>query len=342
MEILSTDTEAAREAAIAGAVAALAAGRLVALPTETVYGLGADATDGRAVAAIYAAKGRPSFNPLIAHVPDLESAEAHGVFDADARRLAEAFWPGPLTLVVPKRAESPIADLVTAGLDSVGLRVPAPATTRAILARLGRPVAAPSANRSGRVSPTSAADVAADLGDKVAVIVDDGPSPVGVESTIVAVLDGKVRLLRPGGVARAAIEAAIGRPLDAADEATLTVDETTAEAAPLAPGLLTSHYAPNARVRLGAVAVRPGEALLTFAGARPAGSDAAVAIVDLSPAGDIAEAASRLFRALRDLDACGAETIAVVPIPEDGLGEAIVDRLRRAAAPRPTAASPKS
>ena len=334
MEILGTTT-AEREATIANAVAALAAGRLVALPTETVYGLGADATDGRAVAGIYAAKGRPSFNPLIAHVPDLASAETHGVFDADARRLAEAFWPGPLTLVVPKRAESPIADIVTAGLDSVGLRVPAEPTTLAILARLGRPVAAPSANRSGRVSPTSAADVAGDLGEKVAVIVDAGPSPVGVESTIVAVLDGTARLLRPGGVARAAIEAVLGRPLDAVDAESVAVEAGSADAAPLAPGLLTSHYAPNARVRLAATTIAPGEALMTFAGARPEGADRARAVFDLSPTGDLAEAASRLFRGLRELDASGAGSIAVVAIPEDGLGEAIVDRLRRAAAPRP-------
>ncbi|MCE1234994.1 MAG: threonylcarbamoyl-AMP synthase [Hyphomicrobiales bacterium] len=333
MEIFGLDDEAARDRAVAAAAAALAEGRLVALPTETVYGLGADATDGRAVAAIYAAKGRPSFNPLIAHVPDLAAAKAHGIFDATARRLAEAFWPGPLTLVTPKRPESPISDLATAGLDSVGLRVPATPITRAVLARFGRPVAAPSANRSGRISPTRAEDVAEDLGEKVAVIVDAGPCPVGVESTIVAVLDGRVRLLRPGGVPRAAIEAAIGRPLDAA-EAEATRIEPGEAAAPLAPGLLTSHYAPRAGVRLDVERIEPGEALLTFAGRRPDGADRAAAIVDLSPSGDLSEAASRLFGALRDLDRSGAASIAVVPLPEDGLGEAIVDRLRRAAAPR--------
>ncbi len=324
-----------REGAIEAAVAALEAGSLVALPTETVYGLGADATDPRAVAAIYAAKGRPRFNPLIAHVPDLAAAETHGVFGPTARALAVAFWPGPLTLVVPKRPESAICDLVTAGLDSIGLRVPAPSVTREILARLGRPVAAPSANRSGRISPTRASDVADDLGAAVAVIVDAGPCPVGVESTIVAVLDGRVTLLRPGGVTREAIEDVIGRPLDRPEAASLAVDAAADGAAPLAPGLLTSHYAPNARVRLDADRVAPGEALMTFAGLRPPGSEQAVAIVDLSPSGDPVEAASRLFGALRDLDASGAGTIAVVPIPEDGLGEAIADRLRRAAAPRP-------
>lgn len=324
------ENEAEREAAIAAAVAALAQGRLVALPTETVYGLGADATDGRAVAAIYAAKGRPSFNPLIAHVPDLAAAEEHGVFDVAARRLAEAFWPGPLTLVVPKRPTSPISDLATAGLDSVGLRVPAPAITRDILARFGRPVAAPSANRSGRVSPTSAADVAEELGDRVAEIVDGGPCPVGVESTIVGLLGGQAVLLRPGGIARAAIEAAIGRRLDEPAAA------TAAETAPIAPGMLTSHYAPQATVRLGASRVAPGEALLTFAGRRLPGDETAAAIVDLSPSGDLGEAASRLFRALRDLDGRGVTAIAVAPgIPDEGLGEAILDRLGRAAAPRP-------
>jgi len=335
MEIHGIADAQARERAIAAAVAALSAGELVALPTETVYGLGADATDGRAVAAIYAAKGRPRFNPLIAHLPDLESAERHGVFDATARALAEAFWPGPLTLVVPKRPESPIADLATAGLDSVGLRVPAPAITRAILARFGRPVAAPSANRSGRISPTRASDVVEDLGEAVAVVVDAGACPVGVESTIVAVLDGAVRLLRPGGIARERLEAVIGRPLDATAPAATRIETDAAAPAPLSPGLLTSHYAPRAAVRLDAADVRPGEALLTFAGARPPGAERAVAVVDLSPSGDLAEAASRLFSALRDLDRSAAATIAVVAMPTAGLGEAIADRLGRAAAPRP-------
>ncbi|TBW34505.1 threonylcarbamoyl-AMP synthase [Siculibacillus lacustris] len=322
-----------REAAIAAAVAALAAGRLVGLPTETVYGLGADATDGRAVAAIYAAKGRPRFNPLIAHVADLAAAEAHGIFDAVARRLAAAFWPGPLTLVVPKRAESAICDLASAGLDTIGLRVPADAVTRAILARFGRPVAAPSANRSGRVSPTTAADVVEELGDSVAEMIDTGATPVGVESTIVALIDGTPRLLRPGGIPRAAIEAVIGGPL--ADPPSRDADDDALGVAVAAPGMLTSHYAPNARVRLDATEVAPGEALLTFAGARPTGSERAGRILDLSPSGDLGEAAARLFRALRELDGEGFASIAVAPIPEDGLGEAIVDRLRRAAAPRP-------
>jgi L-threonylcarbamoyladenylate synthase len=332
MALRTTRTAAEREAAIAAAVAALEAGRLVGLPTETVYGLGADATDGRAVAGIYAAKGRPSFNPLIAHVPDLAAAERHGLFDDRARALARAFWPGPLTLVVRRRADSPISDLASAGLDSIGLRVPADAVTREILARFGRPVAAPSANRSGRVSPTRAEDVMEELGEAVAEVIDTGPTPVGVESTIVALVDERPRLLRPGGIPRAAIEAVIGERL--ADEPPPTDDS-----APLAPGMLSSHYAPRARVRLDVTHVRPDEALIAFGPQRPEGAERAVAMFDLSPSGDLAEAAANLFRALRVLDAVGAAAIAVAPIPAEGLGEAIVDRLRRAAAPRPAAAA---
>lgn len=321
------------EEAISAAVAALAAGRLVGLPTETVYGLGADATDGRAVAAIYAAKGRPRFNPLIAHVPDLTAAERHGILPEAARRLARRFWPGPLTLVVPKRPDSPISELATAGLDTIGLRVPADAVTRAILARFDRPVAAPSANRSGRVSPTSAEDVIAELGDAVAEVIDTGATPVGVESTIVGFLGEPPVLLRPGGVTREAIEAELGMAL--ADPQTRSAADDDAAVPVAAPGMLTSHYAPDAAVRLDAIEIRPGEALLTFAGFRPQGSETAARIVDLSPSGDLAEAAAGLFRALRDLDAAGCAAIAVAPIPAGGLGEAILDRLGRAAAPRP-------
>jgi L-threonylcarbamoyladenylate synthase len=326
-----TDPEST-ERAIVAAVAALSAGRLVGLPTETVYGLGADATDGRAVAAIYAAKGRPRFNPLIAHLPDLAAAEAHGLFDDDARRLADRFWPGPLTLVVRRRPESPISDLATAGLDTVALRVPADPVTRAILARFGRPVAAPSANRSGRVSPTSAADVVAELGEAVAEVIDTGATPVGVESTIVGFLGGAPVLLRPGGVTRAEIEAVIGAPL--ADPRPRTAGDDAHAVPVAAPGMLTSHYAPEAAVRLDATEIAPGEALLTFAGFRPVGAERAGTILDLSPTGDLAEAAAGLFRALRSLDAAGHASIAVAPIPADGLGEAILDRLGRAAAPR--------
>lgn len=339
MTLIDACDEAGRERAITAAVAALGRGELVGLPTETVYGLGADATDGRAVARIYAAKGRPSFNPLIAHVADLAAAERHGQFDETARALAAAFWPGPLTLVVPRRADSPISDLVSAGLDSIALRVPAEATTRAVLARFGRPVAAPSANRSGRVSPTRASDVVEELGDRVAVVIDRGETPVGVESTIVALLDGTPRLLRPGGVPRDALEAVIGRPLEAPEASPAAEEDGTAPAL-LAPGMMRSHYAPSAGVRLEARRIEPGEALITFAGFRPEGIEAAAAVVDLSPTGDLEEAASRLFRALRDLDALGVAAIAVAPIPPTGLGEAIVDRLGRAAAPRPASETP--
>jgi L-threonylcarbamoyladenylate synthase len=307
---------------VAAAVAALAAGDLVGLPTETVYGLAADATAGEAVARIYAAKGRPRFNPLIAHVAGLAAAEAHGVFGSAARALAERFWPGPLTLVLPARRGSAVADLARAGLDTIALRVPAHPVAHAVLAAFGRPVAAPSANRSGHVSATDAAHVVADLGATVALVLDAGPSPVGVESTIVGFAGGAPVLLRPGGVPRADIEAALGRPLAAPEAGEVS-----------APGMLASHYAPRAPVRLDAAEVRPGEALLGFCGARLPG--APVATLDLSPAGDLVEAAANLFGHLRALDAARPAAIAVAPIPEHGLGEAIRDRLARAAAPRP-------
>lgn len=301
-------------------------GRLVAFPTETVYGLGADATDPAAVARIFAAKERPRFNPLIAHLPDAASAGREGVFDSDAARLAEAFWPGPLTLVVPASGATRTCDLARAGLSSVALRVPGSDLARELLREVGRPVAAPSANRSGRVSPTRAEHVRADLDGRIAAILDGGAAPVGVESTVVACLDGRPRLLRPGGVTREALEAVLGRPLEGPQEADA--------AHPVGPGLLASHYAPRASVRLGAQAVAPGEAALLFGGFRPPGLTDAVAWIDLSERGDLAEAAAALFSGLRFLDESGARTIAVVPIPETGLGEAIADRLSRAAAPR--------
>lgn len=311
---------------LAEAAALLRAGRLVAFPTETVYGLGADATDPAAVAGIFAAKERPRFNPLISHVADADAALAEGAFDALALRLAEAFWPGPLTLVVPAHPNTRISDLARAGLSSVALRVPAHPAARALLADVGRPVAAPSANRSGRVSPTRADHVIEDLEGRIAAVLDGGDTPVGVESTVVACLGGVPRLLRPGGITRAALREVLG------------LDPAAAEAAdadrPAGPGMLASHYAPRARVRLDAVQVEPGEAVLLFGEARPAGLADARAALNLSPAGDVAEAAARLFGALRTLDASGAATIAVVPIPADGLGEAIRDRLARAAAPR--------
>jgi L-threonylcarbamoyladenylate synthase len=307
-------------AAIEAAVRYLAAGGLVAFPTETVYGLGAAAGNGAAIARLYAAKGRPRFNPLIAHVADVTAACRCGRFDATAEQLAASFWPGPLTLVLPKQADCAVADLALAGLDSVAVRVPAHPVALALLAAFKEPVVAPSANRSGHVSPTSAAHVLADLRGRIDMVLDGGNCPIGVESTVVACV-GAPRLLRPGGLPREEIERVIGRALDVA----LTADEK-----PLAPGMLSSHYAPKARLRLNASEVEPGEALLAF-GEAPA-SDALT--LNLSPRGDLIEAATNLFSHLRALDASGAKTVAVMRVPRKGLGEAINDRLARAAVPR--------
>ena len=313
-------------AAFEAAVADLVDGRLLAVPTETVYGLAADATNALACADIYAAKGRPSFNPLIAHVESTKAAERHALFDARARALAKAFWPGPLTMVLPKRVDSPICDLATAGLPSVALRVPAAAIMRDLAQASGRPIAAPSANRSGRISGTTAEAVAGDLGDRLALLIDAGPTPVGVESTIVALTDERPRLLRPGGIERQAIEAVLGE--------TLAPALVRPDDAPDAPGMLSSHYAPRAALRLEATHVEPDEALLAFGPDLPPGAEHARAVVQLSARGELREAAARLFTAMRELDASGAERIAAMPVPEAGLGEAINDRLRRAAAPR--------
>jgi L-threonylcarbamoyladenylate synthase len=320
-----TERLAADATGLAQAAAVLLRGGLVAFPTETVYGLGADATDAEAVARIYAAKERPSFNPLIAHVDSFRTARNQGLFDETATRLAEAFWPGPLTLVVPVAPTCTISDLARAGLDSIGLRVPAHPLAHALLERTGRPVAAPSANRSGRVSPTDADHVLGDLDGRIDAVLDGGASQVGVESTIVSCLGGTPRLLRPGGVAREAIEALIGAKLE-------TASETGSN--PLAPGMLASHYAPRAQVRLDATRVQSGEAVLLFGAASLPGAATARLTLNLSNNGDLVEAAAHLFSYLRQLDASGAATIAVSPIPETGLGEAINDRLRRAAAER--------
>lgn len=328
MTVRMTRVIPADAAGIAEAARLLRAGGLVALPTETVYGLACDATDPRAVASLYAAKGRPRFNPLIAHVPDLAAAGQVGLLTPAADTLARHFWPGPLTLVVPALEEATCA-LARAGLASIALRVPAHPVAQAVLAAAGRPIAAPSANRSGHVSPTTAAHVYADLDGRIDLILDAGPCSVGVESTILDCTGESPVMLRPGGLPREAIEAALGSPLaDRAAEAAAHDD------APLAPGMLASHYAPSVPVRLDAQEVLPGEAVLTFAGARPAGSERAAVVRDLSPAGDLVEAAANLFAFLRDLDRVGARGIAVVPLPGHGLGEAIADRLRRAAAPR--------
>lgn len=324
---LVTRVSRADAAAVGDAVRCLKAGGLVAFPTETVYGLGADATNGQAVARLYEAKGRPSFNPLIAHVADVAAARALAAFDADAERLAEAFWPGPLTLVLPKAAGCPVAELATAGLATIAVRVPSHPVARKILAAFGKPVVAPSANRSGHVSPTTATHVLADLRGRIDLIVNDGATPIGVESTIIACL-GEPVLLRPGALPRRTIERALGRAL--AEPACGIAPEDT----PLAPGLLASHYAPRTRLRLDATRVEPGEALLAFGPDLAAGADRAVRVLNLSERGDLIEAAANLFSHLRALDGAGAKTIAAMPIPNEGLGEAINDRLARAAAPR--------
>jgi len=318
----------AGEAAVAAAARVLEEGGLVAFPTETVYGLGADATNAAAIARLYQAKGRPAFNPLIAHVGDLAAARRIGRFDAAAERLAEAFWPGPLTLVLPKTADCAVADLATAGLETVAIRIPAHPVARDILRAFGRPVVAPSANLSGHVSPTIAAHVQSDLEGRIDLIVDGGAVAVGVESTIVGIFDHPM-LLRPGGLPRADVERVLGRVLQQPP-----ADADSDSAQPLAPGMLASHYAPRARVRLNADKLEPGEALLAFGTDAVSGIDAAAAVMNLSARGDLDEAAANLFGHLRALDASGARGIAVMPIPHDGLGEAINDRLRRAAVGR--------
>jgi L-threonylcarbamoyladenylate synthase len=312
--------------AIAAAARCLAAGGLVAFPTETVYGLGADAQNGEAVARLYEAKGRPAFNPLIAHVADASAGERLARFSADALRLTQAFWPGPLTLVLPKRADCPVAELATAGLDSVALRVPDHSIARAIIEAFGKPVVAPSANRSGHVSPTTAAHVLADLRGRIDLIIDGGPASIGIESTIVACLNGPL-LLRPGGVPRAEIARVLGRELP-------DIPRPLTGEAPIAPGQLASHYAPRTPLRLDATEVKEREALLAFGDELPKGGERAVKILNLSLRSDLIEAAANLFSHLRALDASGARAIAAMPVPSTGLGEAINDRLRRAAAPR--------
>ncbi len=311
----------ATDAGIAEAAATLREGGLVAMPTETVYGLAGLATLDATVAAIYAAKGRPSFNPLIAHVAEFEAAEAEVEFNASARKLAEAFWPGPLTIVAPApRTRASL--LARAGLDTLALRMPSHEVARALIRAAGAPLVAPSANRSGRVSPTTAEHVWEDLNGRVDVILDGGATRHGLESTIVACLDGAVRLLRPGAIESERLEDVLSAKLVGAGE----------NGAPIAPGMLASHYAPRARLRLDAVSVRPGEAALDYAGAL---ADAgAVTRLDLSPSGDLAEAAANLFAYLRRLDAEGCNSIAAAPVPHHGLGAAINDRLARAAAPR--------
>jgi L-threonylcarbamoyladenylate synthase len=315
----------ANEAATAKAAYYLAQGGLVAFPTETVYGLGADAGNPAAVTRLYQAKGRPAFNPLIAHVGDLAAAARIARFNAPATLLAQAFWPGPLTLVLPKIRNCPVADLATAGLDTVAIRVPAHPVAQAILRAFGGPVVAPSANLSGHVSPTTAAHVRDDLAGRIDLIVDGGPVRVGVESTIVGCFDEPM-LLRPGGLPRGEIEHVLGRALVQPPQ-----DADTESGQPLAPGMLAAHYAPRTPVRLEVQAIEPGEALLAFGPGHVPGIDAATVVMNLSACGDLDEAAANLFGYLRALDSKSARGIAVMPVPQHGIGEAINDRLRRAA-----------
>ncbi len=313
---MQTRTLAPDERGIAAAAQIIADGQLVAIPTETVYGLAGDARNGAAVARIFEAKGRPSFNPLIVHVADAQTAQTYSDWCDMADRLAQAFWPGPLTLVLPLRAGADLSPLVTAGQTSVALRVPAHPIARALLKASGAPLAAPSANLSGRISPTRPQHVAQGLSGRIAAILDGGRCEVGVESTIIA-LTGEPTLLRPGGLPIEAIEDALGARLVLRSE----------DDAITAPGQMASHYAPNATMRLNANDAREGETLLGFGGTRGAA-------LDLSVSGDLIEAAAALFDHLHALDASGATAIAVAPIPERGLGRAINDRLRRAAAPK--------
>ena len=312
-EILGTDATALTRAADL-----LRAGSLVAMPTETVYGLAGDAGSDEAVAAIYAAKGRPSFNPLIAHVADMEMAQRLADFPPEALALARAFWPGPLTLVLPLRAGAAVAPRVTAGLPTLAIRMPAHPAARALLREFGGPLAAPSANPSGRISPTEPTHVIEGLGGRIAAVIDGGPCDVGVESTILSVApDGTLRLLRPGGIGAEEILEHTGLTLPAPEAQADKIE---------APGQMLSHYAPRGQVRLNVTDPRADEVLLAFG---PSDSR-----YSLSQTGDLAEAAANLFRRLHEMDRDGIERIAVAPVPETGIGRAINDRLRRAAAPR--------
>lgn len=320
-QCLKATAEAIRQAG-----EAIREGRLVAFPTETVYGLGADATDDQAVASIFEAKGRPRFNPLIVHVANLDEAEKHCVFNREAEVLARRFWPGGLTLVLPRREDTTLSLLVSAGLDTVAVRVPAHETARALIAEAKRPLAAPSANPSGKVSPTQARHVMEGLGDapQLAFVLDGGACPLGLESTVIGFPQGIPTLLRPGAVARDEIEAVLGRPLADADAA-------SGEEGRASPGQLESHYAPGSPIRLDATAVAEDEVLLAFGPDAPGAKTS----MNLSASGDLTEAAANLFAMLRALDGeAGGRRIAVMPIPVTGLGEAINDRLKRAAAPR--------
>ncbi|MHC8492897.1 L-threonylcarbamoyladenylate synthase [Thalassospira sp. SM2505] len=320
------------EGALSQAAAKLRAGELVAFPTETVYGLGADATNADAVAGIYAAKQRPSFNPLISHFPDRDAAAKHAVFDARADKLAGAFWPGALTLVLPRQKDSNVCELVTAGLPSIAVRVPAHPMARELLRAVGRPIAAPSANRSGRISPTTAGHVAHSLGDAISMILDGGPCGVGLESTVIDLTTDRVVMLRPGGITMEQVAEVLGCAVIMAE---------TDDTAPKSPGMLTSHYAPGLPVRLDAKtadsAKYGNEILLAFGDCNTRGFDA---VLWLSRTGDDREAAANLFAKLHEADQKRFDGIAIAPIPDSGLGLAINDRMKRAAAPRAPHPSP--
>lgn len=315
------DTLVTTDVALAASI--IRRGGLVAFPTETVYGLGADALSDRAVAAVFAAKGRPQFNPLITHVAETAAAEALAEVPSVAAELARRFWPGPLTLVVERKAGCPVSLLASAGLPSIALRVPDHPLALELIRAAGVPLVAPSANRSGSISPTTPEHVVKSLGGLIDAVLDGGATAVGVESTVVSCLGDEPAILRPGGLARHRIEAALGRELRQA---------TGSPDAPASPGQINSHYAPRAPLRLGATTVAEGEALLALGQDVPAHTGA---MENLSPTGDVNEAAANLFAALHRLDALEPVAIAVMPIPDEGLGEAINDRLRRAAAPRP-------
>jgi L-threonylcarbamoyladenylate synthase len=315
-------------------------GALVAFPTETVYGLGADATNGTAVAAVFEAKGRPHFNPLIVHLADADAAADLVRMDRRAEDLAAAFWPGPPSMVLPRRPGCPVSLLASAGLDTLAVRVPDAPMARALIAAAGVPVAAPSANRSGEVSPTTAAHVRESLGDRVALVLDGGPCRVGIESTVIDLTRTPAMVLRPGGVTIEQLEDVLGQ-VDQDCRVDAMARHTGEAVGPQflrSPGLLLSHYAPRLPVRLNATAPRPDEALLGFGPDAPADSDT---VCNLSPAGNLREAAANLFAMLRRLDTADRAAIAVMAIPDQGLGRAINDRLRRAAAPRPDTAPAK-
>ena len=321
--VSNADINSIKEAALI-----IGSGGLVAFPTETVYGLGADATNSTAVAKLYAAKGRPSFNPLISHVADQELAEKLGIFNVDARKLAETIWPGPLTIVVPKTTHCTVCDLALSGLQTIALRIPSHGVARDLIKASQRPIVAPSANLSGRVSPTQSEHVFNDLLGRIDLILDGGNAEIGVESTIISCLDDEVRLLRPGGIATSVLEATLGKSI------LYNSRNTVLHGKLMAPGMLDSHYAPNALVRLNAETVLDGESLLSFGKIETKNAQNARRILNLSPSSDLIEAAANLFQYLRILDKDGISMIAVNPIPNVDLGEAINDRLQRAASPR--------